>query len=49
MKTIMWEGLEIPDKNCFKKGKKCTPDCSSYDLGWLTLTNEDEENELKED
>lgn len=45
-KTMMWKGIEIPDKDCFKKGKKCTPECSSYDLGWLYL---EDEHELKED
>lgn len=34
-KKIEWHGIKIPDKDCFEKGKKCTPDCSSYDLGWL--------------
>ena len=37
---MLWHGIKIPDKDCFKKGKKCTPDCSSYDLGWLTLEDE---------
>jgi len=40
MKTIMWKGIEIPDKDCFKKGKKCTPECSSYDLVNLHLPDE---------
>lgn len=41
MKTIEWKGIKIPDKDCFKKGKKCTPDCPSYDLGWLYPEDED--------
>lgn len=41
-KTIMWKGIEIPNKECFKQGKKCTPDCSSYDVEWLYLENEHE-------
>lgn len=45
-KTIMWKGIEIPDKNCFKEGKKCTPDCSSYDLGWLYLEDDKEVNNV---
>lgn len=32
---IEWEGIMITDKDCFKDGKKCTPDCPSYDMGWL--------------
>lgn len=32
---IEWKGIMVPDKDCFKEGKKCTPDCSSYDMGWL--------------
>lgn len=32
---IEWKGMKIPNKVCFKRGKKCTPDCPSYDLGWL--------------
>ena len=40
-KTIKWYSIDIPDKDCFKEGKKCIPDCHSYDLGWLYL-NEDE-------
>lgn len=38
---IRWKDIEIPDKDCFKKGKKCTPDCTSYDLGWLYKTDEE--------
>lgn len=34
-KTQKWGKMEIPDRNCFKEGKKCTPSCPSYDLGWL--------------
>jgi len=37
---IEWKGMMIPDKDCFRKGKKCTPDCSSYDLGWLYAQDE---------
>ena len=36
MKTIKWHSMDIPDKDCFN-GKKCTPDCPSYDLEWLYL------------
>lgn len=36
-----WHGIEIPEKYCFKKNKKCTPDCPSYDLGWLYSENDD--------
>lgn len=39
---MLWKGIEIPDKDCFKEGKKCTPDCPSYDLGWLYLKNKEE-------
>ena len=45
MKTIMWKGIEILDKDCFKEGKKCTPDCLSYDLGNLYFNKEDVEKE----
>ena len=31
---IEWKGMMIPDKDCFD-GKKCTPECPSYDMGWL--------------
>ena len=41
-KTMMWKGMEIPDKMCFKAGKRCTPDCSSYDLGDLYFEDEDD-------
>jgi hypothetical protein len=41
MKTIKWQGIDIPDKDCFKAGKKCTPDCPSYDLGNLYLPDEE--------
>ena len=35
----LWRGIKIPEKWCFK-GKKCTPSCENYDMGWLS---EDEE------
>lgn len=31
----MWYGIKIPMRWCFKMGKKCTPDCSKYNLKWL--------------
>ncbi len=43
MKTIIWNGIEIPDKDCFKKDKKCTPECPSYDLGNLYFDDENVE------
>lgn len=36
-----WGGIKIPEKWCFKKDKKCTPDCSSYDMGWIYLEDEE--------
>ena len=41
MKWIRWKGMIIPDKDCFKPGKKCTPECSSYDMGWLYPEDDD--------
>ncbi len=41
-KFVEWEGMKIPDRDCFKNGKKCTPECSSYDLGWLYCDDNDE-------
>ena len=32
---IKWHSIIIPDKDCFKDGKKCTPYCSLYDFGRL--------------
>lgn len=43
MKKIKWYSMMIPDKDCFKPGKKCTPVCPSYDLGWLYLDDESDE------
>lgn len=40
MKKIKWYGIDIPDRDCFEEDKKCTPFCSFYDLGWLTLDEE---------
>lgn len=42
--TWLWNDMEIPEKYCFKEGKKCTPDCSSYDFGWIYTWNEKEED-----
>jgi hypothetical protein len=36
-----WGGIKIPERWCFKEGKKCTPDCSIYDMGWLYLEDEE--------
>ena len=41
---MLWNNIEIPDRDCFKKGKKCTPDCLSYDLGNLYLSDEENDN-----
>ena len=34
-KTQKWGNREIPNRNCYKEGKKCTTDCNYYDMGWL--------------
>ncbi len=39
--TWKWHGITIPEKWCFT-GKKCTPDCMSYDMGWLYMDEDDE-------
>mgnify|MGYP007044103013 CR=1 FL=1 len=46
MKKIMWNNILIPDKDCYKEGKKCTPDCSSYDFGWLYTEDENDNQTL---
>ena len=40
-KIIKWHSMDILDKDCFKEGKKYTPDCPSYNLGWLYFDEDD--------
>ena len=44
VKTIQWNRITIPDKDCFVWDKKCTPECPSYDIGNLYFDDEDDES-----
>ena len=40
MNFILWKNVEIPDFDCVKNNKKCTPDCPLYDMGWIQQRTE---------